>query len=200
MANITWQYEPLVVKPKHRERRRAQFSAAWTKTMDLLEREIFNLGAHAAVIQVDADRSDFRLDGFLRVTAKSLSPAVAISFESVHGNLTYPCDTYLDWRDNVRAIALALEALRTVDRYGVTSRGEQYTGWAALPPPDSNGFVDQTTALAFIRKITGRDVGDVPFESLLREAEMITHPDRGGSPETFKRVQAARTMLIGGNA
>jgi hypothetical protein len=39
---------------------------------------------------------------------------------------------FFDWRDNVRAIALGLEALRTVDRYGITHKAEQYTGVKAL--------------------------------------------------------------------
>lgn len=42
------------------------------------------------------------------------------------GHLSYPCDTFTTLQDNLRVIALALEALRMVDRYGVTRRGEQY--------------------------------------------------------------------------
>lgn len=32
----------------------------------------------------------------------------------------------------IRAIAMALESLRRVDRYGVTKNGEQYKGWSKL--------------------------------------------------------------------
>jgi hypothetical protein len=37
------------------------------------------------------------------------------------------------WRDNLRAIALGLEALRAVNRYGITRGiGEQYAGFLQL--------------------------------------------------------------------
>lgn len=35
-----------------------------------------------------------------------------------------------------------------------------------------------------------------PLGDALREAEKLTHPDRGGSAEAFKRVQAARRRLL----
>jgi hypothetical protein len=81
---------------------------------------------------------------------------------------------------NVRAIALALEALRKVDRYGVTKRGEQYAGWKALPSPND-------AILERGRQIIREHDGDV------RRALAATHPDReGGDEEAFKAVSAAR--------
>lgn len=48
--------------------------------------------------------------------------------------LIYATDACEDWRHNVRSIALGLEALRAVDRFGISRRGEQYAGFrAALP-------------------------------------------------------------------
>jgi len=46
-----------------------------------------------------------------------------------HRLLRNVCDE--DWRHNVRSIALGLEALRAVDRYGISRRGEQYAGFRA---------------------------------------------------------------------
>jgi hypothetical protein len=199
-TRITWQNEPLANRPnpKTPSRRRSAFKTHFDSTMKLLEREILALGAKEAVLQVDVERSEIRLDGTLRADAKRRSPAVAVSFSSQHGLLTYPCDTYDDWRDNVRAIALALEALRAVDRYGVTSRGEQYTGWAKLPPPASaSPFHSRADALNVLRTIIGDRVDSLELEAALRECEMATHPDRGGSAETFKLVQQARKVLLG---
>lgn len=45
--------------------------------------------------------------------------------------LVYATDACEDWRHNVRSIALGLEALRAVDRYGITRKGEQYAGFRA---------------------------------------------------------------------
>lgn len=48
--------------------------------------------------------------------------------------LVYATDACQFWQHNVRSIALGLEALRAVDRFGISRRGEQYAGFrAALP-------------------------------------------------------------------
>jgi hypothetical protein len=44
----------------------------------------------------------------------------------------FAVDMFPSWQDNLRAIALGLEALRKVERYGIANRGEQYAGWAQL--------------------------------------------------------------------
>jgi hypothetical protein len=46
--------------------------------------------------------------------------------------LVYATDVCANWEHNVRSIALGLEALRAVDRYGITRRGEQYAGFMQL--------------------------------------------------------------------
>jgi hypothetical protein len=45
--------------------------------------------------------------------------------------LVYATDACEHWQHNVRSIALGLEALRAVDRYGISRRGEQYAGFRA---------------------------------------------------------------------
>lgn len=45
--------------------------------------------------------------------------------------LVYATDACEFWQHNVRSIALGLEALRAVDRYGISRRGEQYAGFRA---------------------------------------------------------------------
>lgn len=45
--------------------------------------------------------------------------------------LVYATDACQFWQHNVRSIALGLEALRAVDRFGISRRGEQYAGFRA---------------------------------------------------------------------
>ena len=45
--------------------------------------------------------------------------------------LVYATDCCDFWQHNLRSIALGLEALRAVDRYGISRRGEQYAGFRA---------------------------------------------------------------------
>jgi hypothetical protein len=104
---------------------------------------------------------------------------VTVAFDSKHGSLKYTADKFATWQENLRAIALGLEALRKVDRYGVTTRGEQYTGWKALPAGESEPNVERGRSL--IEEFGG-----------VKQALMATHPDRGGDPARFADVQAAR--------
>jgi hypothetical protein len=63
-------------------RKTPQFSATWSDTLEILERELTHLGASEAVIQVDADERAMRLDGGLRADAKVGHPGGILSFET----------------------------------------------------------------------------------------------------------------------
>jgi len=204
LRTITTQFEPIDTWPGEPTRRtlRAPFKSTWQATCQLLERELRFLGVRSIVIEQFLERWQIRNDGFPRADARPRLPGVIISFQSNNGPLRYPCDRFDDWQDNVRAIALALEALRKVDRYGVTKRGEQYRGWAALPPPATSDtdFATDWAAVNFLNKLLGIvisiDNSRDTIEAAIRAAEKATHPDRGGNPDDFKKVQSARKLLL----
>jgi hypothetical protein len=199
----------------------SQFTATWWDTLELLERELTELRAAHVVIEVDVPERAIRADGMLRADAKALSPAVRVAFDSKHGPLQYATDRFQrpywqrkgareDWQHNVRAIALGLEALRKVDRYGITKRGEQYAGWKALPPgsavampgamtiEDAARFLIESAGLT--RQVDGRDITAVIDSAelrrgLFRQGAHRLHPDRGGDVTGFNRLQEARELL-----
>lgn len=167
--------------------------------MQLLTHELRQLDATSCVIEIDVPRTDFRIDGELRSRAVFNSPAVQISFTGKTGPLKYPCDRFDHWHDNVRAIALALAALRAVDRYGVSGKGEQYRGWQALPRPADAEFRNADEAKSFLFQFSAFGTPlttTTTIEAALRQAELKTHPDRGGNVDDFKRVQQARKFLL----
>ncbi|MEV8023686.1 hypothetical protein [Microbacterium sp. NPDC080220] len=182
-------------------RQRSNFSASWTSTLDLLRRELWHLGAKNARLQIAVPAEQFRLDGRPRATAKAEHPGVILTMDSRHGALSYPCDTFTTWQDNVRAIALALEALRKVDRYGVTRRGEQYRGFRALEATAAPaGFADVDEALAFLGTFVRLGASELKAHRdvagrALRKAQRETHPDHGGDAATFQRVSLAEAKL-----
>lgn len=207
--------------PETRNRRQAQFhrrvqgAYGWTEkkrvllsdNLDLLEREALHLGCKHLVIEADFKEGQIRNDGWPKATASPSSPRVVISLlESAHGPLRYPCDTFTRFEDNVRAVGLALEALRTVDRYGVTRRGEQYAGWKALPATTAPTMTAQVAAevvlvLSGSSPAEAKEAASEVLEmanharGVIREALRRTHPDTGGSAEAFHQVQAARAVL-----
>lgn len=182
-----------------RNRTPSPFSADLTATLDLLQRELRALGARDVRLQIAVPASQFRLDGYPRATAKPDHPGIILTLQSKHGPLSYPCDTFTRWQDNLRAIALALEALRKVDRYGVTKRGEQYRGFLALEATSAPaGFATVDQAWEWLLKLNGGDVTVRDRESaraVLRAAQRRAHPDHGGDAVTFQRVSLAEALF-----
>lgn len=162
-------------------RGRNTFKAGWSETLSLLDRELDNLAAENIAIQADFRDQDIRLDGMIRADARPPNhPGVIVNFESKFGPLRYLTDTHELWQHNVRAIALGLEALRAVDRYGVTKRGEQYTGWRQLTA--GSGLTSKQQALEVIARLTGLPAVLMPADDLVvayRRALKKAHPDGG---------------------
>lgn len=179
--------------PETEDRTRAFFRAGWAHTLELLGREAEWLGAALVVLQLDVTDGDLRRDGMLRANAKVGHPGVIVSFGSTHGPLRYASDKFDSWRDNVRGIALALQALRAVDRYGVTRRGEQYIGWKALPAPAA-GFTSADEALAWMYEQAGGGPG-MAVDEVRRTLVKRFHPDRGGDQAEWARLDEAWRLV-----
>lgn len=190
-----------------------RFSATYSETTDLLRREVAHLGAKEVVIQLDATEHQIRNDGFLRSDAKIEFPGVRVNIESRHGPLVYATDEFKQgsiwrsgrgsitipgWHSNLRAIALSLEALRKVDRYGVSKHGEQYRGWNALPPgtpmPAAKMTYEQACTWLQLDPMDGISKGNIKEHYRLLSKEH--HPDHGGDPEMFHQLAEARDLLL----
>lgn len=187
----------------------APFTAAWSSTVALLRKEVAALGGRTIVLQIAMTEADFRLDGMPRANARATHPGVILSMESKFGPLSYPCDTFNHWQDNIRAIALSLEALRRVDRYGVSRRGQQYTGWRAIGAgPIGAGFTGHDAVLKTMSEAEACAIiavaaeveyvpsaGSAEMARLLKLAKRYSHPDLGGSRTTWDRVEMAARIL-----
>jgi hypothetical protein len=194
----TMTVKPIITWPggQHSEHVRSNFSAPWSATLDLLDRELWMLAARDVVLQVAIDPQQFRIDGKPRASAKQLHPGVILTMTSKHGDLSYPCDTYATWRENLRAIALALEALRKVDRYGVTAHGEQYRGFLALEAASTaTVFSDWQSAALWLDEEFGDPTVSHSVAWLVGRGKRATHPDTGGDAARFDLVMKAESLL-----
>jgi hypothetical protein len=188
-------FRPFDGPPPPEGGRRSPFDASWSSTVELLARELRHLDAKLVVVELGLEERDLRVDGMPRANARMTTDAVRISFESKWGPLRYETGEFTrgwygsgqdGWQANVRAIALGLEALRKVDRYGISKRGDQYTGWKQLPMRAGD---ESLATAAHAREFLARWDGDIT--RALKE----THPDRGGDEAEFRKVMRARELV-----
>lgn len=202
-----YRFEPLTdvwenPTPAHQRRGRGTFKAGHDSTMGLLRHEIEVLDPHRpwdqtdVVLQVACSAGDVNRDGGLSARARAFGhPGVRVTFKTQeHGLLTYESDVCELWQHNVRSIALGLEALRAIKRFGIANSGQQYTGFKALPAgramPASHMTRDE--ALKVIAKIAYPSAGDQALSDerthalaapenltkLIRRAKARAHPDQ----------------------
>ena len=185
---------------------RSQFSAGWTATVEALDRELAHLRASSVILEIDVTDADLRNDGWPRAHV-NVPPAVKLSFTSAeHGPMVYATDKFHYWQDNVRAIALGLEALRKVDRYGITDSGQQYAGYKQLGAGTPLG-TSRDSALFELMEILANATADdrwmddhraveIDLDNAFKIAKSRTHPDvPGGDEETFKRVGVLEQII-----
>lgn len=212
--HVTVAFEPLDQPVRaHASQEASPFTASWRSTELLLRTEVGNLGADEVVLAVDAPRNAMRRDGGIRADAKVRSEGVEVFLQASVGAVRFSCARYsgrgygsylIGWQANVRAIALGMEALRKVERYGLGSGTEQYRGYQALPPGVIEvGAVTMSVeeAAAYIGAHAGADwsveVGNDPCFALalFKDAAKLHHPDQGGDPAVFRLLVDARDVL-----
>jgi hypothetical protein len=195
-------------------RRKSPFSAGFSDTIGILCRELRAIDPKdryypPSVLQIALREQDFRLDGMPRASAVPEHPGVILNIEPRNKPaLSFPCDAFTHWHDNLRAVALGLEALRRVDRYGITQTGQQYRGWQAIEAKPS---VDVTAAAcALLARVawpnerpefrdewapsiaTDPEIG----RNTLKKARANAHPDRHDSDQLlWNEVEQAASVL-----
>lgn len=191
--------------PRIQSRKRSAFKIVETNVLRHLEREIGHLSGKQIVFRLAVREQDIRQDGMLRATARPTDPGVIVEFtaDKLKGSprLLYRCDTFSNWWHNLSAIARALEALRMVDRYGVTPTGEQYAGFKALPSNTAptmsasqaaDVIVEHGSVKSLDRMLRDREYCKVG----VRSAIFATHPDRNNGDRTnYDAVEVARRVL-----
>jgi len=99
-------------------------------------------------------------------------------------SMAIPCDRWLRIEHNVQAIALTVEAMRGMERWGAKHMIKaMFTGFKALPAAKSSDWwvvldVDRNAQVDHIKE---------RYRSLVKQF----HPDNGGSTDDFRRVQTA---------
>lgn len=194
----------------------SQFRKTYADTKKILQFELAKLNAIESSVQLEmfVRPEDLLRSGvLLRAHAKPYKPGVVLSFTIISRRLrnkttgaitnetktlSYPCDTFNDWQDNVRAIALSLEKLRSVARYGVF-KYEDMVSRLALPSAEGK-LSDRAAAIAFLSSHSQYAADELTTSPENRRMAYLAaahalHPDKGGSTEDFMKLQDAKRIL-----
>lgn len=174
---------------------------------DELLRELDRLGAANYVITSDLP---VRSDGLPYASGRATDPGVAAWFVLADGNgnpheRVFACDRWLSHAENMLAIAKSVEAIRGLDRWGMSDVVERVVGgFTALPAGSGDEYIPPAPPQ---KARPWREVFNVPgvfadhmkppellaFVKLRhREAIKAAHPDKeGGSHELAAELNAA---------
>lgn len=116
---------------------------------------------------------------------KLTDPGVAIYFQLKGKPMAMASDRYRTVGGNMRSLALAIDAMRQLERHGGGTMMERaFTGFAALPPPNQ--------VKRAWRSVFG--VGELwrgDLAQRYRDLAKARHPDNGGSVERMSELNVA---------
>lgn len=111
---------------------------------------------------------------------------VAVYFELDGESRCIPCDAYYRIEDNLAAVAATIAALRTIERHGSGMFKAAFTGFTALPDPDSS---IKAHWRAILGNYQGSDIDEV--RAIWRQLRSKQHPDKGGDDDLFHAINKA---------
>jgi hypothetical protein len=164
------------------------FKQSMEKAQKFLRKEIDRLGAGKLVV---SSNIPIRKDGMFYadwMSKKIDDPGVAIYFQYKGKAVSMCCDQYLTVWENVYALGKAIEALRGLERWGVSDFLERaFTGFTALP-----ASVTSQPTIWEILGLPGKPDGMEDIVRAYRNKAREVHPDKpGGSKEKFQALQEA---------
>lgn len=147
--------------------------------------ELRRLGASDIIVSTNIPTTNGGV--FYAKFAQPSDPGVAVYFNYDGEPCVFVCDKWRTVTENVRAITLTIEAIRGMDRWGVSDMLKRvFTGFLALPAPD-----DPFEVLK-IKRPANRATIEQAFKSLAKEH----HPDAGGTNEAMAKLTEARRQAL----
>lgn len=171
------------------KRSASQKSSPFKQTPDKAQRflrdELYRMGARGLIVSSNVP---VKKDGSLYSDLMSSvipDAGVAIYFEYKGKKTVMCCDKYQRVWENIYALGKGIEALRGMDRWGVSEFMDRaFTGFKALPEStDTSSWYD----ILGIDKMANAD----KIKEAYRKMAQVHHPDTGGSVDMFNKVNKA---------
>lgn len=165
----------------------SRFKVTMDKAQRFLRDELSRMGATGLIISTNIP---VKKDGMLYadwMNKKIDDPGVAIYFKYKGKDVSMCCDQYNKVWENIYALGKGIEALRGMERWGVSDFLDRaFTGFTALP----EATVTNEKTWCEILEVQPWATADQIKEAYRKKA-MEVHPDKGGTSEMFNRVQTA---------
>lgn len=153
-----------------------------------LRNEIHRLGANNLIVSTNCQ---IRNDGYVysdMSMAKLPDPGVAIYFNYKGKDVSMCCDTYLTVCENIYALAKGIEAIRAIERYGISEFMERaFTGFKELPASSQVELPNWWDILEVKPTATLDDVKEA-----YRRLAIRYHPDKPGTGNAEKFIQVQK--------
>lgn len=172
----------------------SKFKQSMERAQQTLNLEIDRLRASDLIISTNLrtrnDGGYYSAD----LARKEEDPGVAIYFKHKGRQMSMCCDQYNRVWENIYALAMAIEALRGIDRWGVSDFLERaFTGFTAI---EEKSTFNQKS----IYEILGLESRPESVDQVHRAYRVkakIVHPDMpGGSAPAFKDLQTAYSQIL----
>lgn len=179
--------------PGHK-RGRSHYKVTPDRALNELMRGLKLLGALRGSVVVSTN-VPLRNDGLPYAnTRRPDDTGVAVYWSTrTHGERVVACDRWTDVHENIRAIGLAIDGLRAIERAGASQILERaFTAFGALPASSAAPVARPWwEVLGFTQEMLGAlSVGVV--DARYRELAAKAHPDRGGTQEAIVELNNAR--------
>jgi hypothetical protein len=168
--------------PRTKWPRRSRYDLSFARARDEIVRQVRLAKGRETIITTNVP---LRRDGLpLANMSEPKDSGVAVYWDDKDRKpRVIAIDAWATVRENMRAVAMAVESLRAFDRTGAKAVIDRvYDGFARLPEQTA----DCWSILGLQRGAT-RDAISERYRALAREH----HPDRGGNAETMARINAA---------
>lgn len=180
--------------PRTKHRHDAPYKVQLGQARHELLASVRLLGAREVVISSNVP---VRTDGlpYAGTPERIADPGVAVYWTTGKGEpKVMACDRWLRPRENVRAIGLAIDGLRAIQRAGATQILDRaYTAFAALPVAAGATVLRSWREVLGLAGVFTRE----QLEARFRELAKTAHPDlAGGSTAAMTELTAARTSAI----
>lgn len=181
---------PMGYKRTQREKRKeSKFSQTPQTVQDAIRHQVKLLGGTGLIISANAM---LRNDGFMysdQMKDRVADPGVAIYFTFEKKQISMCCDYYLRIWENLYALAVSIEALRTISRHQVSEfLARSFAGFNALPAPYELVRKSIWQTLGLPARPDDKSMVEAAYKVRVKK----THPDtEGGSKEAFQELQEA---------